>query len=334
MTAEAKAEEYPKAKLVAKGFMGYGHDFTDGAMDKNEFEITRMYLGAKFDFSENMRAAIIPDLAPWRVPGVTVKDDGTPFSATEDKVRGDFSPTLKAAYLEYGNLLNVMDTPVIKAVRFGQADLWIPFAEGAWKYRFVQKIILDQEGKMLSTDLGLFLEGDMPSKFGGYHLAVVNGEGWHAPEANKFKHVYARFTLVPAPWIDLLAKLSLSGMLFVGDKEKDKEVNRFAGLISYAYAPVSVGFEPAWTSDAGTKGFGWSAFGEVALPADLSVFGRFQSWDADTEKDRDAYSRIVAGVAHRYNAYVRTALDYQGRIFQDDGKKTEHGLFVHTELVY
>ena len=146
-----------------------------GDEDLNGFILRRIYLTFDTDISEEFAAR-------FRLES----------TATDVLPNGKTTVFVKDAYLHWKKALGLSDfyfgihpTPAFEV------------SEGAWKYRSLEKTILDLRGIVSSRDLGVSLRGPLTSsrKY-NYWIAFGNGNG-NFPERDEFKSVYLHFHWKP-----------------------------------------------------------------------------------------------------------------------------------------
>jgi hypothetical protein len=105
--------------------------------------------------------------------------------------------------------------------RIGSADMpWIPYAEGAYGYRFVEKTIIDREGFGNSADWGLNLNG--ASGMINYSISAVNGGGYKNPTRSKTVDWEGRLGVTP------IDGLTIAAGFYTGDLGQDTEAKEAA----------------------------------------------------------------------------------------------------------
>jgi hypothetical protein len=105
--------------------------------------------------------------------------------------------------------------------RIGSADMpWIPYAEGAYGYRFVEKTLIDREGFGNSADWGLNLNG--ASGMINYSISAVNGGGYKNPTRSKTVDWEGRLGVTP------IDGLIVAAGFYTGDLGQDTEAKEAA----------------------------------------------------------------------------------------------------------
>lgn len=224
------------------------------------FEIKRFYLGVDHKFSDIFSANLTTDITAATGSGAQLY--------------------VKKAYLQAK--LN----PAL-VVRVGATDMpWIPYAEGIYGYRHIEKTLTDLDGFGTSSDWGVHVMGDFAKGLVSYQISAVNGAGYKTVTATKS--------------IDLEGRLSLNyhGVNvavggYTGKLGKDvagatvfHTANRFNALVAYKGKINDVAFTLGgeyfyaknWktvTSALEDSSDGYSLFASVSPVKKWSVFGRY-----------------------------------------------------------
>jgi len=202
---------------------------------QNRFELTRGYI--------NIGKQILPWLSARVTPDITRVSNA-------DTEKGDIDVRIKYYYLQantpdFGPLTN-------NAVRVGQQQFpYLDFLENVNPYRLQGTMFQERFNNFDSADMGLgiqgFFGGAMPQdyqdrvssqyagRYGSYHLAVMNGGGYHASENNNNKPFEYRFTARPLP--DGLPGLQLTyfGIWGKGNTAAAPDWRVNTGLLSYQH---------------------------------------------------------------------------------------------------
>src|SRR6185503_7638094 len=104
---------------------------------------------------------------------------------------------VKKAYVQ----AHFSDTATLRA---GAADMpWIPFVEGIYGYRFVEKTLLDRLKFGSTVDWGAHGFGHSDGGSVNYAASIVNGGGFRNPGRSKGMDVEARLGFVPVDGLTL-----------------------------------------------------------------------------------------------------------------------------------
>ena len=171
------------------------------------------------------------------------------FRITPDIVRvTDATGTLSGSYalrLKYGFGQFNMDDWLPKGswARLGlQQTPYIDYAEGIYRYRFQSAIMVDRDGFMTSSDLGLSGHVNFPNNFGDVHLGIYNGEGYSKAEANDQKGFQIRGTLRPLPGVDIIKGWRITGFWNSDNVAKDQKRKRWLVDTTFEHPYVNFGF--------------------------------------------------------------------------------------------
>lgn len=117
--------------------------------------------------------------------------------------------------------------------RIGAADMpWIPFAEGVYGNRFIEKTLIDRAGFGNSADWGLHLAG--ANSMLSYQISGVNGGGYKNPTRTKTLDWEGRLAITP------IAGLTVAAGFYTGDLGQDSEANeaKFAAVPATPTTPA------------------------------------------------------------------------------------------------
>ena len=232
------------------------------------FDIKRFYLGVDHKFNDT-----------WSMNLTTDFQYSSAIGATE--------VYLKKAYLE-GKFSDAF------ALRLGSTDLpWVPFAENAYGYRYIENTLVDRLKYGTSADWGVHASGVSGSGMFNYAVAMINGAGYKNPSRSKGVDFEGRIGFAPVEGMTI-ALGAYSGKL--GKETETVDVphtaNRLDALVAYATPDFRIGAEyfsaKDWnvTQAEEDKADGYSVFGNVALGGNgVNLFARYDS--AKTSKDID-----------------------------------------------
>jgi hypothetical protein len=229
---------------------------------------------------------------------------------------------IKKAYLQ-ANLLG--DQFIVRA---GSADLpWVPFVEGLYGYRYVEKELLDNNSFGTSADWGVHFLGNLMDHHIGYALSVVNGNGYKIPAigtANRTNAVdvearvnatYNHFTVAVGGYDGKLGKDVVGTPTF-------HTAERFDALGAYTDSRVRVGVEYMWakyfndvlqSNPAKTNtAEGVSAFASWFFTPKFSIFGRYDYLKPQEDTNPSLHSDLYdVGVSYKPIGPLDVALVYK-----------------------
>jgi len=264
---------------------------TSGATNGNgtNFDIKRLYLGVDHTFNDMFAADATTDL-------------------TYDATTGASQIFVKKAYLQ------AKIDPML-TVRVGSADLpWIPYVEGIYGYRWLEKTLTDYYSQGTSADWGVHALGSFFDGIVNYQFSAVNGGGYKkAPiggDVNRFNQLdyegrislaYEGFNLAAGGYTGKLG--TPSGV------PTFHTAKRIDVLGAYVADGIRVGVEYFNSNDdsaalvqsstTGDGANGISAFGSWMFIPDFSIFGRF---DVEDPNDKT--------VPTRKSTYFNVGLDW------------------------
>ena len=302
-------------------------------------DVTRAYLVVNHQFDDIWSANLTTDFnfasfKPSSTCTVTGGAVGTKCSVTTSLTAPETQLFIKKAYVQ-----GKFDDLAI--FRIGSADMpWIPYAEGVYGNRFVEKTIIDREGFGTSADWGLHLAG--ANSMVSYQISAVNGGGYKNPTRSKTIDWEGRLGVTP------IDGLTLAAGFYTGDLGQDTEANE--ATAAAAKPPVSknsatrtnfladwkgmglnVGFEYftaknfssklIFTSSTGTDSEnGYSVYGSYDFPE--TAFGLYARYDSvKPSKDvkpslKDTYYN--AGVEWHADKNVTWAFGFKSDELKDD----------------
>src|SRR5262245_3093900 len=267
----------------------------------NAFNVTRAYINVTGNISHLISFRITPDVV--RVGNVS----GTDVPG----LTGTLTYRLKYAYGQL-NLDDLAQTPMSGVAqwkgswfRLGmQQTPYIDFEEGIYRYRFAGTVLIDREGYVSSSDLGLSFHWNAPENYGDIHVGAYNGEGYTRPEVNDQKSFQIRGTLRPVPQIAALRGLRLTGYYDGDHYVRDAKRERVVGLITYESPYVNFGAEYLKTKDqnaSATKPVveseNYSVWATPRLPCGLEALIRWDRINPNTAGTARR-QRLIAGPAY------------------------------------
>ena len=236
-------------------------------------------------------------------------------------------------------------------LRVGSSDTpWIPYAEGVYGYRFVEKTIIDREGFGQSADWGINLNG--ANGMLNYSVSALNGNGYKNPSRSKTMDFEGRLGLTP------IDGLIIGVGFYTGDLGQDTEANeaKFAAVPATSTTPAvpatpkntasRTNLLVAWKADGLTVGGeyftaknfssglifnsktdsedGVSVYGSYDFPGtDFGLYARYDSVKPkkDTESGlKDTYYN--GGFAWKANKNITWAFGFKSDQLKDDSVLT------------
>ncbi len=301
--------------------------------DQGGFQIKRFYIGIDHKFDDTFSG------------NVTMDVDNVANSAGKNVGKGFY---IKKAYLKAK-----LDKAL--AVSLGATDMpWIPYVEGIYGYRHLEKTVTDLFGYGTSADWGVHVGGDLVNGLVSYQVSAVDGGGYRDPKFTNSVDLEGRVSLAykgfNAAVGGYTGKLGNDTDTTVGSYRTAK---RFNALLAYkdkvGGVPVTIGGEyftaKNWkvkTTSPEDKAEGYSVFASVSPVDKWSLFGRYD-WlkpNKDTAPSRKA-NMFNVGVQYSPAKIVDLALIYKhykgdngfsGGDFTDsalyaNGKQDEVGLY-------
>ena len=235
------------------------------------------------------------------------------FRITPDIVRvTDATGTLSGSYalrLKYGYGQFNMDDWLPKGswARLGlQQTPYIDYAEGIYRYRFQSAIMVDRDGFLTSSDLGLSGHVNFPNNFGDVHLGIYNGEGYSKAEANDQKGFQIRGTLRPLPGVDIIKGWRITGFWNSDNVAKDQKRKRWLVDTTFEHPYVNAGFtyieasNEAAPSGPEVKPKDWSIWVTPRTQFGLEALFRYDELKPNQNLDQKQ-KRTIFGIAYWFN---------------------------------
>ena len=270
-------------------------DSNGNKVHKSAFNVSRAYMNLIGSISHMVAFRVTADVQP---------DNNT----SDSSLNGSNVVRLKYAYGQVN-----FDEWAGKGswMRLGlQQTPWIDYDEGIYRYRFQEKTFTDVEGLLTSSDYGLSAHYNLPSNYGDFHLGVYNGEGYGSLAdqngANDQKAFQARFSIRPAPGVDVLKGLRVSAFYDGDNFVKDGKKRRYLLDTTFEHPYVNAGFE--WVdaknqttpTAAEVHAQGWSAW--VNPRTQFGLEGLFRYDELKPNKNAVVggakKKRTIAGVAY------------------------------------
>ncbi|MGE5682270.1 MAG: hypothetical protein ACM34K_15490 [Bacillota bacterium] len=286
--------------------------------DLNGFQFRRIYLTTDFGISESFDVRF------------RLEADQTAASNTSG---GRIGVMVKDAYLRWKNIFKGSD------LIFGLSPApWIDIADQVWGYRSLEKTIMDFNGIVPSRDLGVDLRGAINEQSTVKYWVKVGNNSANAPEVNKYKRFYGAIQLLPinnfqlvlygdyspfAPRLDRFDRKTKANDAAVGAVILNfLEKERYSFAVESFYRMQQNNFSSDSLSALKDQtGFGLSVYGWFALSDIIRLVARFDSFDPNTDRDKDKSELIVGGVDFRVDKSVSIIPNIESVSYQGSDKK-------------
>ncbi len=233
---------------------------------------------------------------------------------THNEGTGEINVRLKYAYLYLDNIM------VNTGVEIGQVHRpWIDYEEHhGWLYRSIAKTFIEEHhGAHFSNSADKGINFKTKTANFSSELAIVNGEGYHGKDndgenglsyewrltaslfGNANKHVHSNH--------DTYGEVSFLGQYNTKTLKNDKDfvwygVHAVYNQPDFLIAGIYVSADEQGSANNSTTGSGFSVNGEYRPTEDWSILGRYDSFSADDNKDREEY---IVGAAYKYTKNVK-----------------------------
>ena len=306
--ALAAQEKTPQVKVGGVVYAQYQYLLTDEADGANNFDVSRAYLNVTGALGGGFATRVTADI--YRVAD------------------GSLAYRLKYAYGAY----TPAGSPI--TLKLGQMQTpWLEFEETLWDYRMQGTVAVDRNGYLGSSDFGVGVDGSWGRDQVTAQLGVYNGEGYNREPGDKGKDLMGRVSvrLMPSDDSSRTGGLRLSGYGQTGSPTGGGIRQRALGMLSYQSKLVTLAGEyammrdrlddppaPALPDAATIRGRVITAFGVLRVPrSPISVIGRVDVVDPDTDGPGDRQTRYIGGVAYQVTPYLRLLADVDHLVYED-----------------
>ena len=305
LTAQAQEvkQEEPKGKAIVQVFGNLNAGFSGGDASVG-FDLERSYIGYEYKFGKGLSVKGVMDIGK----------------------SNDVSDYQRIAYIKNamvswktGNL--TLNGGLISTTQFN-------FQEKFWGYRYIMKSFQDMYKFGSSADLGV----SASYKFADWLSAdaiIVNGEGYKKIQKGNGFNYGLGATLTPVKGFQIRL---YGGLNDSGESGKAGVVN-MAGFIGYKNENFTLGAEYNHMLNAsgkdGNDQFGYSVFGSVNLPKNVSLYARFDdlyskdNWNI--AKDEQA---AIVGAQFKLGKYVKIAPNFRMNIPKAEGAENKYSAYV------
>lgn len=222
-------------------------------------------------------------------------------------------------------------------LRIGSADLpWVPFAEKAYGFRWVENTLIDRRKDGTSADWGVHLGGKFMDGKVEYAVAAINGKGYKDPTRSKGFDYEGRVSFYPIEGLTLGAGFR-DGTQGLESETVDtaNRATRMNLLAAYDFKIFKVGAE-YYTVDNPTstailtgpqdEADGYSVFGSFSPADKVTVFARYDQSEYRNDlvpNITDTYYNV--GVSYEARKNVDLAFVYKNDLVENGSVKTSNG---------
>lgn len=236
---------------------------------------------------------------------------------------------------------------------------WFDYQEHINRYRVQGAMLIERNGTMNSADFGATVGGffgpkesgadfgKYPGRYGSFAAGVYNGGGYHADEKNDNKVVEARISVRPFPGVIDGLQFSYFGVYGDGNAVTAADFRVNLAMVSYEQKHLAATVQ--YYSGKGNQGNsaidsngkaldreGYSFFTELRnmpiLPAPVSLIGRADHFDYNTDVNNDQSDRYVVGVAWNMGHHNLWLLDYDTVDYDGGDSKDEDRVQLSLQL--
>lgn len=291
-------DDKPSVKIGGTMFMDYTYtdspkstDANGNSINPNAFNISRAYINVTGQLHHLVSFRITPDI--------------TRDTDTTGALSGSLIVRLKYGFGQFN-----MDDWTTKGswIRLGlQQTPYIDYAEGIYRYRFQSAIMVDRDGFLTSSDLGVSGHYNFPGDYGDVHLGVYNGEGYSKAEANDQKGFQVRASLRPLAGIPIAKGWRVTGFYNADHVAQDQKRNRWLVDTTFEHPNLNAGFtyieatNQASPSAADVKSTDFSVWVTPRTSFGLEALFRYDQLKPNKDLD-PTKKRLIVGIAYWFNA--------------------------------
>lgn len=321
----AEPEFKPSGKTEGLIFTNWHTDLTEKATQTNAFDVTRVYFGYKYAFSEKISGRILLDAERSNDISSAVADTTT-GKVTFSKTTGALTPFVKYAYLQIENIL-----PKTTLELGMHGTRMFKVQEDFFGYRYIAKELADEKKFSSSADLGATATIKPIDKL-KVSLFALQGEGFKKPQDAFGKNKYGvALEITPIKSITLVA---YADNMAVDTIENQSTYAVFAGYkhekfrLAYGYD-----FQKNVAGKKDNNLSGMSVYGAASVTKKAELFARFSELSSNNNFNGAADGKIyIAGLQYSLIKGVKTALNYQGFQSAATGAVRNHMVYLNFEL--
>jgi hypothetical protein len=264
---------------------------TDGSdYNPNAFNVSRAYINITGQLHHLLSFRITPDI--------------TRETGTGSSLNGSYTFRLKYGFGQFN-----MDDWLPKGswARLGlQQTPYIDYAEGIYRYRFQSAIMVDRDGFLTSSDLGLSSHVNFPDNYGDVHVGIYNGEGYSKAEANDQKGFQVRASLRPLASVAIAKGWRITGFWNSDNVAKEQKRDRWLVDTTFEHPYVNLGFTYVEATNQASPGASevkprdFSIWVTPRTPFGLEALIRYDELNPNKDLDQKQ-KRTIVGIAYWFN---------------------------------
>ncbi|MBP9883760.1 MAG: hypothetical protein KBF32_10175 [Chitinophagales bacterium] len=313
-----------KNKLSLSGYTQarYVYNLLDG-VKTNTFDVRRARVDLRGNIGAKWAYRTQIDFAPTtRVLDATVSYTANPYlrvTAGQQKIAFSLENIVSSPLMESINRSQVVEAMVSRST----------------------DVISQSGGNNNGRDIGVQVSGGIPIAVDStskrnvfeYYLGVYNGNGINKGDNNVDKDFAGRFLVMP------IKGLQIGGSFYKGqgsygtDIALEKKRDRFGGEVYYYTKRFSFKAEYiAGTDDTISKGGYYAQLAAFALPDKLQFLVKYDSYDANTDKDDNISTIYTIGLNYMPTSWAKLQLAYDIKKEQADEQTKNDQLQVMLQL--
>src|SRR5712692_3857856 len=323
-------DDTPSIKVGVTIFTDYTYtdeptvtDVDGNTIHLSAFNVSRAYINVIGNINHLVSFRVTPDISR-----LTTTTSGLgPGEKVSTSLDGSLTYRLKYAYGQFN--LDRTWTPG-SWVRLGlQTTPYIDWEEGIYRYRFQGTILVDREGFMSPSDVGVSAHYNFQGNYGDLHASYYNGETYTKADPNDQKAIQIRGSFRPAPDVAVVKGLRVTAFYDADNYIKSDARKRFIYAVTFEHKYVNAGFEHLNATDQPTgasaeiKAEGYSIWATPRSPQGWEGLLRYDHLKPNTDNP-DVKTRKVAGVAYWFKSQQAPAtaallVDYENVTYDKIG---------------
>jgi len=307
--AAQAAQTAPAPPPVTVGgivYAQYLYQLRDTAGTQNNFDVTRGYVNVIGKFNGGLYTRVTVDL--FSVAASAGNNDA-----------GSYSYRLKYAYAAW--------TPGKSVLTYKLGMLhtpWLDWEETLWDYRMQGQMAMERAGYLVSSDLGVGIDGKIKDDKVNLQVTLVNGEGYHGGVGDKRKDLQARLSwrILDTDDNSRVGGLRVTAYGQLGKPTGGGTRERLLGMVSYRSKLFTLAAEAATTVDSTTgvgelNGHVYSAFGVYHFShARAAAIARVDITKPQAGVDNNQTTRSIVGASYQLTPNLRLLGDWDFLSYQ------------------
>ncbi len=337
-------------------------NMTDGADNYHAFTVDRAYFGAESKLSDYTSMRITFDIRPERFSTSSTRvidsDDDTVNIPSMSAYSG-YPIILKYAYAD----IKIKPLAKVLKVRLGmQPTMYLNYVDALWNRRYIEKNTGDLNNWTSTSDLGAsaLINLGPSGNAGEIGLSMLNGTKYSDfVDKNKDKDYNFFGKLTPFYNSGDFNQVALVGQFYSGVQNRTiattesgsdwkRQIVSIGGKLAYQkkvdftadlnFQTLGQGLTADEMKQSALSFFGNLYLNDLLPPTSflktLTLYGRYDQYDPNTDLDDDGYSLLIAGVECAPIKGVKASLAYRQKSPQAEGSVDDKNLMLNTEFKF